>query len=79
MREVIQHAIKEFQSGDSSQKDINDVLNKHFSDKTFQAILQCAQGDLSKCKKVDLNDWKKTAIKDLSDVAQSGGGGKSKK
>ena len=33
--------------------------------------MQCAQGDLNKCKKVDLNDWKKEAKADLTGVAQS--------
>ena len=46
-------------------------MSKSFSDKTFLAIMQCAQGDLNKCKKVDLNDWKKEAKADLTGVAQS--------
>lgn len=53
-----------------SKAEVEKLLKKNFSDKTFDGILKCAQGDLEKCNKIDLQQWKDTAIKDVNAVAQ---------
>ena len=46
------------------------MLLKNFSDKTFNDILKCAQGDLDKCRKIDLERWSQAANRDVQAVAE---------
>jgi len=69
MRDIISEAILQFRDGVVSKKDVDTLLKKNFSDKTFQSILHCTQGDLAECKKIDLDKWKSDAKKDVSTIA----------
>ena len=70
MRGVIRKTILAFQDGKVSKKEVGHLLRNHFSDKTFQDILQCAQGQLNKCKKIDLRKWQRSATKEVEDIAR---------
>ena len=54
MRAVIKAAITSFRDGKVEKGEVEHLLNKNFSDKVFDGILKCVQGDLEKCKKIDL-------------------------
>ena len=69
MRSVIKNAIESFHDGRVSKNEVENLLKKNFSDKTFDGILRCAQGDLDKCNKIDLDQWKDSAIRDVDAVA----------
>ena len=51
------------------KNDVQQLLKKNFSDKTFEMILKCVQGDLNKCNKIDLEKWKDHANRDVDAVA----------
>lgn len=69
MRSVIKNAIESFRDGRVNKNEVESLLKKNFSDKTFDGILRCAQGDLDKCNKIDLDQWKDSAIRDVDAVA----------
>ena len=70
MRAVIKNAIHSFKDGKVSKSEIEALLKKNFSDKTFDGILKCAQGDLEKCNKIDLETWKQSANRDVQAIAE---------
>ena len=55
-----------FQDGKATRGEINEILQKNFSDKTFDNILLCAQGDLERCKQIKLESWKDKAEKHIA-------------
>ena len=69
MRSVIKTAITSFRDGKVGKGDVEKLLKKNFSDKTFDGILKCVQGDLDKCKKIDLDKWKESATHDVEALA----------
>jgi hypothetical protein len=66
IRSVLGKALMSFQDGKITRPEVNDILKKNFSDKTFDNILLCVQGDLERCKKIKLEAWRKTAEKQIS-------------
>ena len=54
-----------------SRNEVEHLLKKNWSDKTFDAILKCTQGDLKACKKINLEKWKQTTEKDVDKLAKS--------
>lgn len=70
MRAVIKNAIHSFKDGKVSKSEIEALLKKNFSDKTFDGILKCAQGDLEKCNKIDLESWKQSTNRDVQAIAE---------
>lgn len=66
IRDVLGRALVGFQDGTVTETEINDILQKNFSDKTFNNMMMCIQGDLEMCKKVKLEAWKYTAEKDIA-------------
>lgn len=69
IREVVGKALMSFQDGKATRAEVNDVLQKNFSDKTFDRILQCAQGNLDMCKQIKLENWKENAEKHIAKKA----------
>jgi len=65
IRSVLGKALMSFQDGKITRPEVNDILKKNFSDKTFDNILLCVQGDLERCKKIKLDAWRKTAEKHI--------------
>ena len=55
---------------DKQRTEINALLKKHFSDSQFDNILLCVQGDLERCKKINLENWKKKADKQVEEMAE---------
>ncbi len=47
------------------------MLKKNWSDKTFDLILKCTQGDLKACKKINLEKWKQETSKDVEKLAEN--------
>ena len=70
IRAVVQKAILSFRDGQIGRTEINALLKKHFSDSQFDNILLCVQGDLERCKKINLENWKKKADKQVEDMAE---------
>ena len=70
IRSVIRTAISSFQSGNVAKADVEKILKKSFSNKTFQQVLLCAQGDLAKCEEVDLEKWRKESEKAVREMAK---------
>ena len=70
IRSIISNAITEFRSGKVSKTDIEHLLKHTFSDKTFDNILKCSQGDLNVCKKINLEKWKEKANKEVKSIAK---------
>ena len=58
IRSVIRTAITSFREGHVAKADVEKLLKKSFSNKTFQQVLLCVQGDLAKCDKIDLEKWR---------------------
>lgn len=69
LREVIGKALMSFQDSKITRGEVNEILQKHFSDKTFDNILLCVQGDLTKCEQIKLEDWKEKAEKHIASKA----------
>ena len=72
IRDVIKDAITKFQDGNVSKADVSHLLSKSFSPKFFQDVLLCVQGDLSKCKKINLEKWSGSAKKVIDDISKKG-------
>ena len=72
IRGVIKDAITKFQDGNVTKADVSHLLSKSFSPKFFQDILLCVQGDLSKCKKINLEKWSGSAKKVIGDISKKG-------
>ena len=72
IRAVIKDAITKFQDGNVSKADVSHLLSKSFSPKFFQDVLLCVQGDLSKCKKINLEKWSGSAKKVIDDISKKG-------
>ena len=70
MRSVIKTAITSFRDGRVGKGDVESLLNKHFSDKMLDGIFKCVQGDLEKCKRIDLDSWKLAANRDVEALAE---------
>lgn len=70
IRAVVQKAILSFRDGQIGRTEINALLKKHFSDSQFDNILLCVQGDLERCKKINLENWKKKADKQVEEMAE---------
>ena len=70
IRSVIRTAITSFRDGKVSKADVEKLLKKSFSNKTFQQVLLCVQGDLAKCDKIDLEKWRKESEKDVREMAK---------
>ncbi len=58
MRSVIIDAITGFKEGDISKHDVSTLIHKYFSDKLFQDILKCDQGQLDYCQKINFKSWR---------------------
>lgn len=69
IRSIVQNAIMQFKDGKVSRSQIDGLLRKHFSNKTFDNMLACVQGDLNKCKQVDLEKWAHKANEHVDKVA----------
>lgn len=52
-----------------TRNEVNNILAKNFSDKTFDNVLLCIQGDLDKCKTVRLEQWKATAEQQIEETS----------
>ena len=72
IRAVIKDAITKFQDGNVSKADVSHLLSKSFSPKFFQDVLLCVQGDLNKCKKINLEKWSGSAKKVIDDISKKG-------
>ena len=72
IRAVIKDAITKFQDGNVSKADVSHLLSKSFSPKFFQDVLLCVQGDLDKCKKINLEKWSGSAKKVIDDISKKG-------
>ena len=70
-REVLKQMISKFQQGKVNRSEVEHLLKKNWSDKTFDAILKCTQGDLKACKKINLEKWKQTTEKDVDRLAKT--------
>ena len=70
MRSVIKNAIASFRDGIVDKGDVQQMLKKNFSDKTFENILDCVQGNLHRCNKIDLDKWRESANLDVEAVAE---------
>jgi len=54
-----------FRNGKFGKEDVDKLLNKHFSDKVFEDILRCNQGELEFCKKINMQKWREDAVNDI--------------
>ena len=72
IRAVIKDAITKFQDGNVSKADVSHLLSKSFSPKFFDDVLLCVQGDLDKCKKINLEKWSGSAKKVIDDISKKG-------
>ena len=70
IRSVVRTAISSFRDGKVAKGDVEKLLKKSFSNKTFQQVLLCVQGDLAKCDKIDLEKWRKESEKDVREMAK---------
>lgn len=69
LREVIGKALMSFQDSKITRSEVNEILQKNFSDKTFDNILLCVQGDLTRCEQIKLEAWKEKAEKHIASKA----------
>ena len=72
IRAVIKDAITKFQDGNVTKADVSHLLSKSFSPKFFDDMLLCVQGDLAKCKKINLEKWSGSAKKVIDDISKKG-------
>lgn len=70
IRSIVSNAILEFRSGKVGKGDIEHLLKHTFSDKTFDNMLKCSQGDLKVCKQINLEKWKEKANKEVKTIAR---------